>query len=104
MFSLGVVLFEIRNKCVPEWFPPEGMEQGALIRHLGGLTRGAVKTVMGYWVIIGLARTAGTAIGDWIAESRIFNIGLPVATLIAAAGFVAVLLLWRPKTAAAPVS
>lgn len=48
-----------------------------------------------YWTTVAVARTAGTAIGDWLAENRIMNIGLPLCTLVTGISFVAVLVLWR---------
>jgi uncharacterized membrane-anchored protein len=51
-----------------------------------------------YWLIIAVARTAGTAVGDWLAENRILNIGLPLATLATGLMFVAVLLLWSQRS------
>ena len=57
-----------------------------------------------YWLTIAVARTTGTAIGDWLAESPIVNWGLPLATMITGAALAAVLILWRggrPQTALA---
>jgi MYXO-CTERM domain-containing protein len=50
-----------------------------------------------YWLIVAVARTAGTAIGDWLAEDRTLNIGLPFSTLITGLLFVGLLYLWRPR-------
>ena len=33
--------------------------------------------------------------GDWLAENKIFDIGLTVSTLITGTVFVGILLLWR---------
>jgi uncharacterized membrane-anchored protein len=52
-------------------------------------------SVLGYWLTVGVARTAGTAIGDWLAESKALNIGLPICTLITGLAFIAVLVCWR---------
>lgn len=49
-----------------------------------------------YWATIAIARTAGTAMGDWLAENKDLNIGLPVSTLLTGIAFVAILVLWRP--------
>jgi hypothetical protein len=35
--------------------------------------------------------------GDWLAENKILDIGLPVATSITGAAFIGVLLLWRSR-------
>ena len=48
-----------------------------------------------YWSIVALARTAGTCIGDFLAENKTLHIGLPLSTLITGAAFVAILTLWR---------
>jgi uncharacterized membrane-anchored protein len=54
----------------------------------------------GYWLTVAVARTTGTAIGDWLAESPIPNLGLPLATVITGTALAAVLILWpggRPR-------
>lgn len=55
----------------------------------------AAQIVALYWTTVAVARTAGTAIGDWLAENRIVHIGLPLSTLISGIMFVAVLVLWK---------
>jgi uncharacterized membrane-anchored protein len=55
--------------------------------------------VLSYWATLALARTTGTALGDWLAESPHVNLGLPVATAISGTAFVLVLTL-LPKRAA----
>jgi uncharacterized membrane-anchored protein len=59
-------------------------------------SRGAV-SVGAYWCAVALARTAGTCIGDWLAENKMLHIGLPVSTLLTGTLFVAILLAWRSK-------
>ena len=54
-------------------------------------------SVGAYWCAVALARTAGTCIGDWLAESKTLHIGLPVSTLLTGMVFVAILLAWRGK-------
>jgi uncharacterized membrane-anchored protein len=61
-------------------------------------------SVLGYWLTIGVARTAGTAIGDWLAENKTLHIGLPVSTLITGIVFVGVLVLWRTGRPVEPVA
>jgi uncharacterized membrane-anchored protein len=51
-----------------------------------------------YWLIVAVARTAGTAIGDWLAENRALGIGLPFATLMTGLLFAGLLFLWRPRS------
>lgn len=53
--------------------------------------------VAAYWLVIGTARTTGTAIGDWLAESPIVNLGLPLSTTISGLTLAAVLILLRGK-------
>jgi uncharacterized membrane-anchored protein len=48
-----------------------------------------------YWLVIGIARTTGTAIGDWLAESKLLNLGLPVSTILTGIAFAGVLVFWR---------
>ena len=60
----------------------------------------ALGALAGYWLTVAVARTTGTAIGDWLAESPIPNLGLPLATVLTGAALAAVLILWpggRPK-------
>lgn len=46
-----------------------------------------------YWLTLAVARTAGTAMGDYLAENETLGIGLPVATLITGTIFLLILLL-----------
>ncbi len=55
-----------------------------------------------YWLTVAVARTAGTAMGDWLAESETLNIGLTVATLITGATFTLILLAWPRRSKEAP--
>jgi uncharacterized membrane-anchored protein len=48
-----------------------------------------------YWVAVAVARTAGTAMGDFLAENETLHIGLPLATAITGTIFVAILLVWQ---------
>jgi uncharacterized membrane-anchored protein len=47
-----------------------------------------------YWIALAVARTAGTAMGDWLAETKELGIGLPLSTLITATIFILILVLW----------
>lgn len=60
-----------------------------------GRWQGIVAAIPGYWLTVSVARTAGTAMGDWLAENKIFDIGLSVSTLITGCVFVGILVLWR---------
>jgi len=55
-----------------------------------------------YWATIAMARTTGTALGDWLAENDILKIGLPICTLGSGIVFVALLVLWRDRRLADP--
>ncbi|MBV8379363.1 MAG: hypothetical protein JO369_01185 [Paucibacter sp.] len=59
--------------------------------------QGVLAMATAYWGTVAVARTAGTAMGDWLAENKLLNIGLPLSTLLTGAAFVAVLLLWRSR-------
>ena len=57
-----------------------------------------------YWLTIACARSAGTSMGDWFAENRTLNIGLPLSTLITGCAFVGVIVLWRIRVSAPAVT
>ena len=57
--------------------------------------RRATQMIATYWAIVAVARTTGTAIGDWLAENHLLHIGLSMSTLLTGVAFVAVLVLWR---------
>jgi len=57
----------------------------------------AAQMVALYWTTVAVARTAGTAMGDWLAENKLLHIGLPLSTLATGIAFVAVLVLWRTQ-------
>jgi uncharacterized membrane-anchored protein len=59
--------------------------------------RRAAQIVAVYWAIVAVARTTGTAIGDWLAENKLLHIGLSYSTLLTDLAFVAVLDLWRSR-------
>jgi uncharacterized membrane-anchored protein len=53
-----------------------------------------------YWLVIGVARTAGTAIGDWFAENKLLHLGLPLSTVLTGIAFFSVLIVWRNRQTA----
>ena len=59
--------------------------------------KGVMPVVLAYWLTVAIARTAGTAVGDYLAEDKVLNIGLNVCTLVTGIAFVAVLLVWRSR-------
>jgi uncharacterized membrane-anchored protein len=60
-----------------------------------------VSALAAYWFVVAVARTTGTAIGDWLAESPIINLGLPLSTTISGLTLAAVLILWPGRSPAA---
>lgn len=59
--------------------------------------RRAAQIVAIYWATVAVARTTGTAIGDWLAENELLHIGLSSSTLFTGVAFLAVLVLWRSR-------
>ena len=59
--------------------------------------RRASQMIALYWAIVAVARTTGTAIGDWLAENKLLHIGLSASTLFTGLAFIAVLVLWRSR-------
>ena len=92
---LGTVLGDDASHAVGEG--PASIGLGLLLGLVLLVTRGEVGSVFTYWGSVAVARTAGTAIGDWLAENHALNIGLPLSTLLTGIAFVAVLLLWRAR-------
>jgi uncharacterized membrane-anchored protein len=64
--------------------------------------RRVLRAAFAYWVVIAVARTTGTAIGDWFAENKILKVGLPLSTLLTGLAFVGVIVLWRNRPQADP--
>lgn len=80
--GLGLLLFG----CLALW-----RKQGASVLWL-------------YWLAVAVARSAGTSMGDFLAETKSLGIGLPLSTLITGTAFVLILLLWpRRATSAQPL-
>jgi len=57
-----------------------------------------------YWLTVAVARTTGTAIGDWLAESKDLNFGLAAATVMSGIAFAGLLLLSQRRQATATPS
>ena len=70
---------------------------GLLLVVLVPVHRRAAKAMALYWTVVAIARTAGTAVGDWFAENKILHIGLPLSTLMTGMAFVGVLVFWRSQ-------
>jgi hypothetical protein len=56
-----------------------------------------IQKIYYYWLTICIARTAGTAIADMLAENSTLNIGLPICTIATGIVFVSILTLWNPQ-------
>lgn len=74
----------------------------ALVLALVGYWRRVLPAPYLYWATIATARTTGTAIGDWAADSKMLDIGLPICTLGSGLIFAAVLILWRDRRPQGP--
>ena len=93
---LGTVLGDDTSHAVGESGASIGL--GLALAAVIFTTGARARTVAAYWGIVAVARTAGSSIGDWLAENDILAIGLPLSTLITGATFVAALLFWRFET------
>jgi len=81
---------------------PASVALGVLLGIALMLPQGGAASIGTYWTTVAIARTAGTAIGDWLAESKFLNIGLPLSTLLSGITFVAILIVWRRRMVTAP--
>lgn len=90
----GTVLGDICEHAFGEGVAAIGLTVLLLIVLAAGF-RHAAQQIAIYWLIVAVARTAGTAIGDWFAENEILKVGLPLCTLFSGIAFVAILLFWR---------
>ena len=63
----------------------------------------ATRFVAVYWITVAIARTAGTAVGDWLAENKLLHLGLPLSTLLSGIAFAAVVLFWKSTARSEPV-
>ena len=60
--------------------------------------RSHLRAVYVYWLVVGVARTTGTAIGDWLAENHFLMLGLPLSTFLTGLAFISLLVLWRGRS------
>jgi uncharacterized membrane-anchored protein len=65
---------------------------------------GRIQMLYYSWLTICVARTAGTAIADMLAENEKLNIGLVASTIMTGIVFVGVLVLWRSRPQPAPAT
>lgn len=97
---LGTVLGDDFSRLVGQG--TASISLGVLLGLVLLLTRGAAVPLGAYWGTVAVARTAGTAVGDWLAENRLLSLGLPLSTMLTGFAFLAVLL-WRGQRVAGPV-
>ena len=77
----GTVVGDICSHLVGQGVASIGLS--AVLAGVLFLGRGrAAQVIPLYWTTVAVARTAGTAIGDWLAENKLVNIGLPISTLL----------------------
>lgn len=93
----GTVMGDICEHAIGEGVASIGLTAVLLGVLLAGRGR-AAQIIALYWTTVAVARTAGTAIGDWLAENKFLHIGLPISTLLTGMAFVAVLVIWRSRT------
>ena len=94
---LGTVLGDDCSHLIGQGAASLGL--GVILCLVLTVRRGAAASAGAYWATVAVARTAGTAMGDWLAENRLLNIGLPLSTLISGVAFVTVLVAWRGRGA-----
>ena len=92
----GTVVGDICSHAVGEGVASLGLAALLFGVLLAGRGR-AAQVIALYWTTVAVARTAGTAMGDWLAENKLLHIGLPLSTLITGVAFVGVLILWRSQ-------
>lgn len=90
---LGTVLGDDTSRAFGEGAASVGL--ALLLSLVLFVTRGGVAFAGAYWGTVAVARTAGTAMGDWLAENHLLNLGLPLSTLLTGSAFLAALLLGR---------
>jgi uncharacterized membrane-anchored protein len=92
----GTVFGDVCSHLVGQGFASIGLGLILIAVLLAARTREA-GTLFLYWGTVAVARTAGTATGDWLAENRVLNLGLPLSTLMTCCIFVTVLGTWRSR-------
>jgi uncharacterized membrane-anchored protein len=98
---LGTVLGDYFEHAVGDDAALVGLTIALAAALLAYRKEGGLGVVTAYWFTVAVARTAGTAIGDWLAENSHVALGLPVSTAVSGAALALVLLLWPRDRAAA---
>jgi uncharacterized membrane-anchored protein len=94
----GTVVGDLCSHAVGEGVASVVLAAVLVLVLLAGRGR-AAQRIAWYWATVAVARTAGTAMGDWLAESKTVNIGLSISTIVTGIAFVAVLVFWRSRAA-----
>ena len=95
----GTVVGDICEHLIGEGVAAVVLTIALLSVLLAGRGRAAYIVAL-YWGTVAVARIAGTALGDWLAENKVLPIGLRIATVLSGIAFVAVLTLWRTSPSA----
>lgn len=87
----GTVLGDVRSHAYGQGLASIGLSIAlAVALVVWRCAPGALVAV--YWLTVAVARTTGTAIGDWLAESKMLDIGLAAATVISGIAMAVLLL------------
>jgi len=98
----GTFVGDVCSKLIGKGYASLGLSALLLVA-LAAWRRDGAHRFWLYWLALAVARTAGTAMGDWLAETEALGIGLPLSTLITGSIFLLILLLW-PRKGGAPVA
>ena len=98
---LGTVLGDYFEHAVGDDAAMIGLAVALAAALLAYRKEGGLGLLTAYWFTVAVARTAGTAIGDWLAENTHMALGLPISTAVSGAALALVLLLWPGKQTAA---
>jgi uncharacterized membrane-anchored protein len=96
----GTFVGDVCSKLIGKGFASLGLFALLLVA-LAAWRRDGAHRFWLYWIALAIARTAGTAMGDFLAETESLHIGLPLSTLITGSMFVLILVLWPRKGGAA---
>jgi len=98
----GTFIGDVCSKLIGKGYASIGLGL-LLLAALAAWRRDGAHRFWLYWIALAIARTAGTAMGDFLAETDALHIGLPLSTLITGSIFVLILLLW-PRRSGRPVA
>lgn len=93
MLAAGVFGTVVGDICSHQFGQgPASLGLGLMLVILLAAAKSRVATLVAvYWCAVAVARTAGTCMGDWLAENRLLHVGLPLSTLLTGMAFVAIL-------------